>query len=136
MKLQSSAYLLTCLFTCFLLMFALPQNLPAKPGKTPWPVIIKDLEIIVTANQPDSIKFFLIDSLFRKNRVSAADYRDFYRTYVQEKPQKSIKLLEKVERILSEEMKAATERKRKKAVPKRKPNKKQIFQNKSKPKAR
>ena len=114
LRLRTSAYLLTCFLVFSLLILSFPQDLPADPGKTPWPVIIKDLEIIIAANQPDSIKFFLIDSLFRKNRISIADYQAFYKTYVQEKPQKSIKLLEKVERILREEMKVVNDRKRKK----------------------
>ena len=74
-----------------------------------WPQVIKDMEIAWSANQPDSVRYREIKSIFDKHGVTLPEYRLFYREYVNKNLGKNIKLLKAVENLLIEDLKKTAE---------------------------
>jgi hypothetical protein len=84
-----------------------------KPEKRNWPEFISQIETVVAEKKPDSVKFQHLSKIFEEKNLSAREYQEFRNYYINKHPEKSIPVLEQVEKILTEEIRKAAEEQRK-----------------------
>lgn len=99
----------------FLLLLVLAGcvNRPEKADQKTWDSIIKEIEIVSAANEPDSIKFTRMQKIFNENSITFEDYQKFYHDYVESDPLINLELLEQIEDSLMQEMREAAKEDRK-----------------------
>ena len=100
----------------------------SKPNAKFPTVFIKNLEITMASKESDSVKYQRLKKVFEEHEISIDDYKNFFKTYAEENPQKSLPLLKKVEKAIINEIKTEAEKNKKSLKEKRKPDK----QNKQK----
>jgi hypothetical protein len=86
-----------------------------------WVPIIKDLELVLVADIPDSSKSARIDEIFQQHQIDLADYEEFFRKGIEEKQLTHITLLKEIETVLGTEMKDELNRQRQQAEQENKP---------------
>jgi hypothetical protein len=102
-----------CLSTLFVL--SLFCTTPDKEEKVQnWNNIIKDLEIILASDNPDSVKANKIKILFDSNQVTLAEYRKFYESSIAKDPLRHLDYLKGIEKSISEDMNIEARRQKKK----------------------
>lgn len=95
-------YLLS-VFLMFILLTSC-SNPDTNEDPNRWKPIIKDIELVMVANIPDSSKSNLINEIFRRYQIDLADYEEFYRKSTEEKQLTNITLLKEIETVLGTEM--------------------------------
>jgi len=112
MKIFKSSILSGLSYLFILTMFcAAPEN-EENTGK--WISIIKDLEIILASEIPDSAKALKIKILFDTNQISLSDYQKFYEKSIDKDPLKNLDYLKRIEKLISEDMKTVARLQREK----------------------
>jgi len=111
MKIFKSSILSGLLYLFLLMLFcAAPEN---DDNSEKWNSIIKDLEIILASEIPDSIKAVKVKVLFDSNQITLTDYRKFYEESFEKNPLKNLNYLKEIEQLISEDMKIEARRQKK-----------------------
>ena len=111
MKIFKSSILVSLL--CFVVLTLFCTKPDSGKATKNWNGVIKDLEIILASETPDSIKAFKIKTLFDTNQISLSDYREFYEQSLEKEPLKNLDNLKGIEKLISEEMKIESRRQKK-----------------------
>jgi hypothetical protein len=69
-----------------------------------WSKIIKEMEVTLTKNQPDSNKITQIKYIFEKYEINRNDYRWFYEEFVEHNPLESSVLLQELVGFVSADL--------------------------------
>lgn len=77
---------------------------PVDSKGTPWDTVMANIQVIETANEPDSVKNALMQQLFSDFKLTAEDYRRFYDDFLERPPEKQAAFLKRVEEIILEWM--------------------------------
>ena len=104
-------------FQITILFFALIFSCTNKPDfkeKNAWDKIVKDLEVTLTLQKSDSIKYMMIEKIFKDNQVTIEDYQNFYHEYVYTEPLENLALIEKIQDLISAEYNRTAREERKK----------------------
>ena len=112
MKIFKSSILISLLYFLVLTLFCTKPD-SDKTAKN-WNGVVKDIEIILASEIPDSIKAQKIIILFDTNQISLSDYREFYEQSLEKDPLKNLDNLKGIEKLISEEMKIESRRQKKK----------------------
>ena len=80
-----------------------------------WLPVIKELELVLMTDIPDSLKSLKIQQVFREHQVSFTDYENFYYKSTHDKQLEMIRFLKEIESLLSTEMKEELNRQREQA---------------------
>lgn len=111
MKIFKSSIIIGLLYLCVLMLScAAPEN---EENSENWNSIIKDLEIILASEIPDSVKAVKIKALFDTNQIALSDYRKFYEESFEKNPLKNLNYLKEIEQLISEDMKIESRRQKK-----------------------
>jgi len=78
-----------------------------------WALIIKELKVTLSSDNPDSIKINRIKNIFNRYQIGLEDYQKFYHENIKENPLKSTNILKAVENQLMEDLKNISKEKRK-----------------------
>ena len=73
-----------------------------------WEKIIKEFEIVLSVNEPDSIKYYKLHQILKTYQISISNYREFYNKHIIENPEKNTQFFNTIENLLSNEMKEAS----------------------------
>jgi hypothetical protein len=104
-------------FQIAILFFALIFGCSHKPDfkeKKTWDKIVKDVEVTLTLKKPDSIKYMMIEKIFKDNQVTIGDYQNFYHEYVYKAPLGNLAFIEKIQDLISAEYNQTAREERKK----------------------
>lgn len=89
---------------CLMLLLTGPdglaQSTASAPAAIPWDSLMADLQIIENARVADSTRAQLTRQLFNDYQLTIADYRDFYRDFLQKPLAEQRQFLEAVQKIL------------------------------------
>lgn len=78
---------------------------PEDAKEIPWDTVMANIQVIESANKPDSVKNTLTQELFSEFQLTAEDYRRFYDAFLKKPPQEQAAFLKRVEEIMLEWMK-------------------------------
>lgn len=96
-------------------LYACSSDKPKEP-RSPWPEILSQVQVALSDNEPDSIKFARIKTIFKEHQVTIADYRDFYQRDVVDHPEESQGILREIESLIAKEMRRASDENRQKRL--------------------
>ena len=97
----------------FALICGCTQKTDSKEKKA-WDQIVKDVEVTLTLQEPDSIKYMMIEKIFKDNQVTIDDYQNFYHEYIYTEPLENLALIEKIQDLISAEYNRTAREERKK----------------------
>jgi hypothetical protein len=106
MRMKHRLHIINVLTFIFILCFC--NSKEKNKSNIPWEEIIKEFEIVLSVNEPDSIKYFKLNQIFKNYQIDISDYREFYNERVNKNPEKNIQLYETIENLLSNDMKEAS----------------------------
>jgi hypothetical protein len=86
-----------------------------------WLPIIKELEMVLIADIPDSLKAVEIDKIFQNYQINLEDYEKYYRQNIEKRQLENIAFLKEIEATLGAEMKEELNRQRQEAEAEKKP---------------
>jgi len=86
-----------------------------------WVPIIKELEMVMIADTPDSLKAVEITKIFQKYQINLEDYEKYYRQNTEKRQMENITFLKEIETFLGSEMKDELNRQRKEGDAENKP---------------
>lgn len=84
-----------------------------------WVPIIRDLELIMNSNLPESAKYSQVQKVFKDHNIRLENYQKVYFRMINDHPQNSLQFLKDIEKLLSDDMKTDANLLRKKADEKR-----------------
>jgi len=67
-------------------------------------IFLKEMQLILAVNEPDSLKWIRVKKLFDKNKITVEEYRRFLIKYTQENSLRGLTLLQKIEEALSKDI--------------------------------
>ncbi len=100
------------IFLICIVMLACGNNRENNTGDK-WALIIKELKVTLSSDNPDSIKIKRIINIFEEHQIGLEDYQKFYNENIKENPLKSTNILKAVEHQLTEDLKNISKEKRK-----------------------
>ena len=80
-----------------------------------WVPIIKELELVLIADIPDSLKAVEIKKIFQNYQINLEDYEKYYRQNTEKRQLENVTILKEIETILGAEMKDELNRQRQEA---------------------
>lgn len=100
------------IFLICIILLACGNNREKNTGDK-WAIIIKEIKVTLSSDNPDSIKINRIKNIFRRHQTRLEDYQKFYDENIKENPMKSTNILKAVEHQLMEDLQNISKEKRK-----------------------
>ena len=85
--------------------------------------VVKEMEIILAGNEPDSLKCNRITKLMQDRNVTIEEYRGWVNYYTEKNPMQSMQLLQDIETQIQEEIKTSAKKFQKKEMTNSQPKK-------------
>ncbi|MFZ0389897.1 MAG: hypothetical protein WAN36_05515 [Calditrichia bacterium] len=105
MRLKQSLPILILIF-----FFACGEK-TAKPHLDKWERVLTDVAKLQSSGGADSTKLRKFAEILQENNITLQEYREFYRTYYEKNPLKSLSLLKTAEGALTQELQTAAKEK-------------------------